>query len=98
MNVMKKESVERMDQKKILKGMIDFNNAAFNNSFNTMATMQEQMEKVTKTLMTQATWLPEEGRKALMDWIGAYKEGRERFKASVDESFKAVEAFFKTES
>lgn len=87
-----------MDQKKMLKQMIDFNNAAFNNSFNTMVTIQEQMEKVTSVLMDQATWLPEEGKKVVRDWLGAYKEGRQKFKASIDENFKKVEDFFKPQA
>jgi polyhydroxyalkanoate synthesis regulator phasin len=87
-----------MDQKKMLKQMIDFNNAAFNNSFNTMVTLQEQMEKATNALIDQANWLPEEGKKVIRDWVGAYKEGREKYKASMDENFKKVEEFFKTAS
>ncbi|WP_373498843.1 hypothetical protein [Desulfococcus sp.] len=84
-----------MDQKRMLKQMIDFNNAAFNNSFNTMVTIQEQMEKATCVAIDQATWLPEEGKKVIRDWVGSYKEGREKFRASIDESFKKVEDFFK---
>ena len=87
-----------MDQKKMLKQMIDFNNSAFNNSFNTMVTLQEQMEKATSELINQAAWLPEEGKKAIRDWAGAYKEARGKFKATVDENFKKVEEFFKTAS
>ena len=87
-----------MDQKKMLKQMIDFNNAAFNNSFTTMVMLQEQVEKTTTALIDQATWLPEEGRKAIRDWVGAYKEGRKKFKATVDENFEKVEEFFKTAS
>ena len=87
-----------MDQKKMLKQMIDLNNAAFNNSFNTMVTLQEQMEKATMALIDQAAWLPEEGKKVVRDWIGAYRDGREKFKASMDENFKKVEEFFKTAS
>ena len=87
-----------MDQKKMLKQMIDFNNAAFNNSFNTMVTLQEQMEKATITLLDQAAWLPEEGRKVIKDWVGAYKDARKKFKASVDENFEKVQAYFDTQS
>ena len=87
-----------MDQKKMFKQMLDFNNTALNNSFNTMVTLQEQMEKVTNALIQQATWLPEDGKKAIRDWIGAYKQGQEKFKSAVDENFKKVEEFFKTKS
>ena len=87
-----------MDQKQVFKQMVEFNKGAFNNAFNAMVMVQDQNETLANTLLNQATWLPEEGRKAIKDWVGAYKEGREKFKASVDESFKRVEAFFQTES
>jgi len=83
-----------MDQKVILKQMIDFNRAAFENSFNAMVMLQEQSERLTTGLLDQATWLPEEGRKAIADWVAAYKKGREDFKAMVDENFSRVEQFF----
>jgi uncharacterized coiled-coil DUF342 family protein len=89
-----KKKEKKMDQKKMFKQMIEFNNTAFNNSFNTMVTLQEQMETATNALLDQATWLPEEGKKAIRDWVGAYKEGREKFKSTVDENFKKVEEFF----
>lgn len=83
-----------MDQKKILKQMIDFNKAAFDNTFNAMVMLQEQTERMADTLMAQAEWLPEEGRKALKDWVKAYKEGRQAFKKGIDDSFAKVEEFF----
>ena len=83
-----------MDQKQVFKQMIDFSKAAFDNSFNAMVMLQEQTEKATSTLLDQATWLPAEGKKAVKDWIMAYKKGRDDFKKTVDENFKKVEAFF----
>jgi hypothetical protein len=56
------------------------------------------MEKATNALLDQATWLPEEGKKAIRDWVGAYKEGREKFKSTIDENFKKVEEFFNSAS
>ncbi len=84
-----------MDQKKMLKQMIDFNKAAFDNTFNAMVMLQEQTERMSNTLLDQATWLPEEGKKAISEWVKAYKGGREKFKKGVDENFKKVEDFFK---
>lgn len=43
--------------------------------------------------MNQATWLPEEGRKAIKDWVAAFKKGREDYKKAVDEAFKKVEEY-----
>lgn len=83
-----------MDQKMLLKQMIDFNKAAFDNSFSAMVTLQEQTERMANTLLDQATWLPKEGKKAIQDWVNAYKKGRDDYKKTVDENFKKVEDFF----
>jgi len=83
-----------MDQKKLFKQMLDFNKSAFENSFNAMVMLQEQAERAGNTILDQATWLPEEGRKAVQDWVDAFKKGREEFKSMVDENYKRVEAYF----
>jgi len=83
-----------MDQKKLFKQMLDFNKSAFENSFNAMVMLQEQAERAGSTILDQATWLPEEGRKAVQDWVEAFKKGREDFKAMVDENYKRVESYF----
>jgi uncharacterized coiled-coil DUF342 family protein len=80
-------------QKRLLKQMLDFNKATFDNTFNAMAMLQEQTEKMANTLLERAT-LPEEGKRAVNEWVNAYKKGREEFKKSVDASFKKVEEYF----
>ena len=83
-----------MDQKKVLKQMIDFNKAAYNNTFNAFVMLQDQAESLSNTLLAQATWLPQEGKKAIEELVKNCKTGRETFKKTVDESFKKVEEFF----
>jgi hypothetical protein len=83
-----------MDQSQIFKQMIDFNKATFDNTFNAMIMVQEQAERMVNTTLEQAAWLPKEGKKAIEDWIRAYKTGCEDFKKSVDDNFKKVEDFF----
>ncbi len=83
-----------MDQKAIFKQMVDFNKAAFDNTFSAMATVQDQTEKMAKTVLEQAAWLPEEGKKAINEWVQAHKKGREDYKKLVDDNFKKVEDFF----
>ena len=83
-----------MDQKQVLKQMIDFNKAAFNNTFNAFVMLQEQAESMSNTLLTQATWLPQEGKNAIEELVKNSKTGRETFKKTVDESFKKVGDFF----
>ncbi len=83
-----------MDSLKIAKQMIDFNKAAFNNTFNTMTALQEQTEKMVTGLMDKAPWLPEQGKKVVEDLSDSYKQGCENFKNCVDENFKRVESLF----
>jgi len=85
---------KKMEPKQIAKQMIDFNKAAFDNSFEAMAVLQDQTEKMVNAIIEQNTLIPEEGKKAVADWIKSYKKGRNDFKAAADESFKKVEAFF----
>jgi len=83
-----------MEPVKIAKQMIEFQKATFDNSFSAMGMVQEQAERMLNMSLEQATWLPEEGRKVIDEWIKAYKKGREDFKKIVDENFGRVEAFF----
>jgi gas vesicle protein len=83
-----------MDQKELLKKMIEFNKTSFDNSFSAMVMIQDQTEKMVDTLLDQATWIPAEGKKAISEWVDSYKKGRETFKKTVDDSFKKVDGFF----
>jgi hypothetical protein len=83
-----------MDQKQIAKQMIQFNKTAIDNSFKAMTMVYEQNEKMLAAFLEQATWLPQEGRKAIKDWMATYKSGCEDFKKLVDDSYAKVESFF----
>jgi len=83
-----------MDNTQVLKQMLDFQKTTFDNAFSAMVMMQGQAEQMAGNLVDQATWLPEEGRKVVADWVAAYKKGRDEYKGYVDESFQKVEAFF----
>ena len=83
-----------MEPQQIAKQMIQFNKTAFDNTFDAMNVLQEQMEKIMGMYLEQAPLLPAEGRKAINDWLKAYKKGRADFKAAADENYKKVEEFF----
>ena len=85
-----------MEPKQIAKQMIDFNKTAFDNSFEAMAVLQDQTEKMVTSFIEQNALIPEEGKKAVSDWIKSYKKGRNDLKVAADESFKKVESFFAT--
>jgi len=79
-------------QMKMVKQVMDVQKATFENTFNVMVTVQEQMERMLKIYMDQTAGMPEEGKKALKEWMDVYKKGCDDFKASVDEGFKKLEA------
>ncbi len=83
-----------MEPKQIAKQMIDFTKTAFDNSFEAMAVLQDQTEKMVNAMIEQNSLMPEDGKKAVSDWIKSYKKGRNDFKAAADENFKKVESFF----
>lgn len=83
-----------MEPMKMTKQMLEFNKSSFDNTFNALSMLQEQYERMINSFMEQATWLPEEGKKALNEWLDSYKKGREAFKETVDASFQKVEDYF----
>jgi hypothetical protein len=83
-----------MNNKVILKQFIQFNKTAFDNAFKAMNMAQEQGEKMLNALLDQATWIPEEGKKTITEWVKGYKKGVDDFKKTVDDQYKKVEEYF----
>jgi hypothetical protein len=88
-----KEAV-MIDNKEMLKQVIQFNKTTFfDNALKAMKMSQEQGEKMLKTMLDQATWMPAEGKKAVNDWLKAYKKGIDDFKSVMDEQYEKLEDF-----
>ena len=85
--------MNNMDLKNMTKQMIDFQKATFDNTFNAMTMLQEQAERMANMFLNQTQGIPEEGKKAVNEWVKAYKKGREDFRKSTDDGFKKVEDF-----
>jgi hypothetical protein len=83
-----------MEQKQMLKQMVEFNQTAFNNAYNMMTMLQDQFEHVAKTALEQATWLPAEGRQAIEKGTETYKSACQTFKQKIDDSYKQIEKTF----
>ena len=84
-----------MPQKMIAKQMLDANKAAFDTAFQAMVTLQDQAERMMASFMEQGTWLPDEGKKVIHEWLGACKKGREDYKKNVDDGYKRLLEFLK---
>jgi hypothetical protein len=83
-----------MEQQRIAKQMIAFQKATFDNTFTAMTMLQDQAERMVNMFLEQATWFPDQGKKALNEWTQSFKKGRDEFKKTVDESYKKGEDFF----
>jgi len=83
-----------MDQKQIAKQMMEFNKNAFDNTFSAMIALQDQSEKLVSSFLEKSPWFPQEGKKAITEWVSTYKKGREDFKKSADDSYKKVADYF----
>ncbi len=83
-----------MEQKQMLKQMLEFNQTAFNNTFNALTLLQGQFEQVAKTVLEQANQLPAEARQAIENCTETYKSACQTFKQQIDDSYKQVEKFF----
>jgi polyhydroxyalkanoate synthesis regulator phasin len=83
-----------MEQYQIFKEMVQFNKTAFDNGYNAMTMFREQNEKIATSLLDQATWMPEQGKKVITEWMKSYKKGCEDFKKVVDQNYQNLEKCF----
>jgi len=83
-----------MEQYQIFNQMVQFNKTAFDNGYNAMTMFRDQNEKMANSLLDQATWMPEQGKEAITEWMKSYKKGCEDFKKIVDQNYKNIEKYF----
>jgi hypothetical protein len=79
-----------MNSNPIVKQMLDFQKTTFDNFFNAMVLVQEQSEKMTQAYFEQISWLPEESKRLMDQWLTMGKKGRDDFKSALDENFNNV--------
>ncbi len=84
-----------MDQNQVMKQVIDFQKAAFDNAYSAMTTAQDRTEKMTDSFMNQAFWIPENVKDACSTWTKTYHEGCETFKKTVDDNFEKMGDYIK---
>jgi len=80
-----------METERLAKQVIGFHRTAFDNSFNSIAMLQEQTEKMFNTSLGRSFHIPEEGRRMIDGWWELYKTGCNDFKKAVDENFEKMD-------
>jgi hypothetical protein len=83
-----------MDNKEIVKQMIDFHKASFENCFSMMVTLQGQAERLLNTFVDQTPGISDESKKVVNQWSGAYKKGIDDLRKAMDEGYSKAEIFF----
>ena len=83
-----------MENKKMMGKMIDLHKTSFKNCFSTMIMLQNQAEKLMKTLVDHTHGISDEGKKVIDQWTDAYKKGIGDLKKAIDEGYDKVEEFF----
>lgn len=81
-------------QKKFLKQMITFNKTALDNSFSVISALQAQTERMLGIYLEKATGFPEEGKKAMDEWIEAFNKGNRDYRNAVHEHFRKLDNLF----
>jgi hypothetical protein len=82
-----------MEKQQAFKQMMEFNKAAFDNTFNAITLLQDQTERMLNLSLEQATMLPKEGKKVFTEWLKACTKGSETFKKAVDDGFQKMQGF-----
>lgn len=82
-----------MDNKKVLKQMIEFHKKSFDNCFSIMVTLQQQAENI----LNFFHYLPimtDEGKKFMKERTSLYKNWIDELKKAMNEGYAKVEAFY----
>jgi len=77
-------------QFRMVKQMIDLQRASSDGMIKSLIMIWEQ----TGTLLEGASWFPEEGRKALKQWVDINKKACEGLKSALDSGYSNLEKFF----
>jgi hypothetical protein len=80
-----------MEQFTTMKQMVQFNKNAFNRGYDAMEMLWKQNEKMTNSLLEQAAWIPEEGKKSVNEWMQLFKKGCDVFKKTADQNYDNIE-------
>jgi hypothetical protein len=79
--------------KENIKQVVHFYKSIFENGFNTVSMIQDQSEKIMKTMVDQSPWINVDSKKTITQWTSTYKKGLEDFKKIVDDGYLKVDEF-----
>ena len=75
------------------KQILEMQKTAFDNTFNAIATVQDQALKTSRAMQKQAVWLPDSTRSLFDQWATTFEKARSDFKKVVDDNYKMFEGY-----
>ena len=75
-------------------GVIDLQRSAFNASMDGLDKLEKRTARVLHDTARSASWVPEEGKEVVDEWINTTKKGRTEFRKSMDKSFDLLKHYF----
>ncbi len=83
----------------IAKQMIDLQRISVEGMINNMIVLWDQTGSMLNSVLDQAAWVPEEGKKAFREWIDSNKKGCESLKSAVNNGYNNLgKCFEKTDA
>ena len=86
-----REKEEEMDPKMMQKMMLEGMRTAMRMSFDTLASVQEQLEKMWKMFLEQSGDLQKEGEKVLAEWMENLRKGRDDVRRNLEDGLRKME-------
>jgi hypothetical protein len=83
-----------MDQTRMSKQAIDLQKTAFDNVVSSMLFYLDSTQSLSRTLVNQNPWVPEEGKRALVEWMQSNRKVLEDFKQAVDDGYSRMGSCF----
>ena len=72
------------------KQMIDLQRLSVEGMINNMIILWDQTGNMLNSFMDQAAWVPDEGKKALREWVDSNKRGCESLKSAVSNGYNSL--------
>ncbi len=79
-----------MDPKMMQKMMLEGMRTAMRMSFDTLASVQEQMEKMWRMFLEQSGDLQKEGEKVLAEWMENLRKGRDEVRRNLEDGLRKM--------
>jgi hypothetical protein len=80
-----------METNQMTKEILDFQKDVISQWYDVMTSMQEQSAASLKTVLDLSSWMPDEGRRLLLNWVDACQKGCDDYKELVADSLSGLE-------